>query len=103
MENTITRLMVLEARERTNTFDVETRSDYSGREMYGGTCLAAVGSLTDLAQFLVGLTIMLREELGDEEGEKRAVELAGNARFDSMGTDTVMYFPRWRLVDDWEG
>lgn len=75
---------------------LEVREDYSGRGMYGKTCVG----------FVVENGAELRtvaELVGNEEDEYTRAELVilfRQARTDSMGRDsTIVYFPRVRLED----
>jgi hypothetical protein len=65
--------------------DVEVRTDYSGRGMYGDKCLAIVGDLRDLLRFAAELT----QAIGVED----ANDILGRVRSDSMGLSSVYYFP----------
>jgi hypothetical protein len=69
--------------------DVEFRTDYSGRGMYGRTCLGAV--LENDGDALV-LAIAFAEVLGAED----AIELVRRTSTDSMGRGTIHY---WRHVE----
>lgn len=66
------------------------RGDYSGRAMYGETC----------AGFTTGCEFALGIDLGRLMGED-AEKLANKARTDSMGRDTIVYFPGVKL-EDWQ-
>jgi hypothetical protein len=85
------------------------RWDYSGRGMYGRTCLGFVGGVADLARFFyqVGLAVALQEEefttRGEVEGalrEEDARHLADVVTTDDVGRDTIFYFPGVRVEDD---
>ena len=71
--------------------DVEVREDYSGRGMYGATCIGFVlsGGASELA---LGAAIV---QAGQEEDlEDGLVEyLMRRAAHDSMGRDRIVYFP----------
>lgn len=64
----------------------DVRDDYSGRGMYGATCVAVVGDAATFADFIQAVT----EVTG---GAVRARSLASICRQDSMGFDTVYYWP----------
>jgi hypothetical protein len=67
------------------------RTDYSGRGMYDQTCVGFVVADSDL--------LMLGVVLADILGAGRATILARNARTDSMGRDTIVYFPGVAVED----
>jgi hypothetical protein len=84
----------------------QLRTDYSGRGMYGETCMAiTMDSLSDLAQFLVELTGMLvADTIGDEYPDVDEVidparELTHKLHTDSMGRSLVAYWPTATLED----
>jgi hypothetical protein len=65
--------------------------DYSGRGMYGRTCIALVGNTGDLLRFTAELA-----QIGDDTDTEAADTLqimADTVRTDSLGYDTVFYFP----------
>lgn len=81
----------------------DLRTDYSGRSMYGRNCVALICTLTELCRFVAALG-RLHAELYVEDltdAEQRAAEdteefiasLLRDVRSDSMGLDTVWYFP----------
>lgn len=69
-------------------FGYEFRDDYSGRSMYGKKCVGIVPDVTYMA-CLVQLVDYLRDE-----GVYNAYDLLGDPRVDSMGMDTIIYFPK---------
>lgn len=70
------------------------RSDYSGRAMYGQTCIGLTGTTADLVRFVV----YARDVLNDTEmtfaGD--AVDLLSAVASDSMGHDKIFYWPALR-------
>lgn len=58
--------------------------NYSGRGMFGETGFGIVGSLSDFAHFLVCIAA---------SDIKTANFLACNVETDSMGTETIYFFP----------
>ena len=66
--------------------DVKFRSKYSGRGMFGKSCVGFVSStpLTDLVQLV---------EFIINEGYESASYYLGEVGQDSMGFDTIVYFP----------
>lgn len=63
--------------------DMDFRKDYSGRGMYGKTCVGITGGLPGLVKFVQLIT---------EQGENLAEDIQGIAS-DSMGLNTIYYFP----------
>ena len=76
--------ILVKAAEAAN---VEYRTDYSGRGMYGAECFAIDGSHGDLIRFLRNLDDMTADDLSDPS-------------IDSMGMDLVFY---WRHLKTKEG
>lgn len=74
-------------------FDIEPTS-YSGRAMFGASCLGLpVDSLRQAVQFLVAL--------GQEDADL-AETLAKDLTTDSLGLGSIVYFPRveWKDEDE---
>lgn len=75
------------------------RTGYSGRGMYGGTCLGFVGY--DASRFAFELAVVLaRNESGLDDAEDPSLDMLraayddiGEPRTDSMATQTVFYWP----------
>ena len=71
-------------------YDFDFRDDYSGRGMYGRKCVGfVVGADVDLLLTLVELTEMLIDNGIEYVSSKLEV-----IRYDSMGTGTIIYFPK---------
>jgi hypothetical protein len=79
----------------------DIRSAYSGRSMYGRTCLGYEGA--DVAMFVFHLAVALvradlEENEDDSEPDVASVELMlrqiGEGRTDSMGRGMITYWPR---------
>jgi hypothetical protein len=65
---------------------------YSGRGMFGGACFGVVfRTVADFAGFMVALT---------QENAWLASDLADRVQTDSMGLDTIYYFPGYQLDGD---
>lgn len=76
--------------------------DYSGRGMYGETCLGMIYTTPD-AVALVQLGWALRdveEEWAEETGVVILWEMMTSARTDSMGLDSIVYFPNITIRQD---
>ena len=72
----------------------EPRGDYSGRGMYGETCLGFDGPRG--AGVTLGAAIMYTlGVLGDDPDT--ALEMAAAGTTDSMGLGTIYYFPGWTV------
>lgn len=76
----------------------DVRWDYSGRFMYGRTCLGIVGT----HQHLVALAVEVgrRIEWGNQDVDweylsRRLVDV----RVDSLGTDSIFYWPDVQVVE----
>jgi hypothetical protein len=65
--------------------------DYSGRAMYGQTCIALVGDTGDLMRFIAELIQVF--DVIDPDAVDTVQSLADAIRTDSLGYDTVFYFP----------
>lgn len=73
------------------------RTDYSGRAMYGKTCLGfTFEGIDEFADFLIRVTQLAAE---DEECEWSAAWFAGVVT-DSMGKSTIFYFPGVSVEDE---
>lgn len=77
--------------------DIEIRTDYSGRGMYGAKCLGLVFDGTPgqlFSAFINALTLdddYLKLELSDVFAEMAS---------DSMGWNSIYYFPGWNFIDE---
>lgn len=71
--------------------------DYSGRSMYGRACPGIIGGLGTFAVFMAQVGYMNAESDGVETWVD-VEELGRMARTDSMGYDTIYYFPELELT-----
>jgi hypothetical protein len=70
---------------------VETiRWDYSARGMYGASCFGIIGDLRLYGNFILALSIYV-----DDIDEM--TDLVNRVRTDSMGHDTIFYFPGFKV------
>lgn len=69
--------------------DLEYVNDYSGRFMYGRSCVGFVGD--DVLTSLVALCDALHAEEIDS-----ALDVLGMVAMDSMGRQNILYFPNIR-------
>lgn len=75
--------------------DTTVRS-YSGRAMYGKSCLAITGSLLACIKAVLMVVASVEEA---SERDAIALWLAGNLRTDSMGFDVVWYWPKLEFLE----
>ena len=72
----------------------EPRWNYSGRGMYGRECFGIVGTMEDYSNFLLGLTTVFYDQVGDiYEARGLVHRFTECVSTDSMGYDTIFYFP----------
>ena len=72
------------------------RTDYSGRGMYGETCLGITG------QYLTTIDVLeVLERAFDDEGKAR--DFMHRVNTDSMGRGTIFYFPGYSVEPDGVG
>lgn len=95
--------LALEALEHAaERADVGLRQAYSGRGMYGRSCVAVTGNLTGLVRFVLALAEESANALPGE-GERLAAFLdelrESRTLADSMGHDTVYYWPGVELEE----
>lgn len=80
--------------------DSDIHWDYSGRGMYGRTCFGFVGNEEQYAEFLYAL---IEEQHDDESDVSHAIQVArefsSRVSRDSMGYDTIFYFPGITVLD----
>lgn len=74
---------------RYETDGVQIRSHYSGRCMYGRSCVGFVGDFGDVLPFLIQLGAEL--ESLDDNGFLNELN---QAAMDNMGMDIIVYFPK---------
>jgi len=79
------------------------RWDYSGRGMYGRTCFGFTGNVRTLAAFFTQLGFAAGQKVAEDGSRCDELEtlidvLAGELTTDSMGLDTIFYFPRVEVI-----
>lgn len=92
---------LIEMLENTCDGNVSFRPNYSGRAMYGQTCVGLVGSFEDCMKVISSVICEMHEEsVSDFEDEvetgidfSEAVETLLNFRQDSMGLQAIIYWP----------
>lgn len=67
------------------------RASYSGRYMYDEVCFGIVGSAGDYGKFLIAVATH------SDAGKEDAQDLADSVRTESMGHDTIFYFPGFTI------
>lgn len=98
MTHVVERDVFLVLRDVAENADVDLRPDYSGRAMYGDTCLAIVtDDMQGLVKFVIGLVSAVN--VGDPDVAERVSALvdeleAGGLRQDNMGRGFVLYWPK---------
>jgi len=87
-----------------NTDYADRLRSYSGRGMYGKSCLGVtVSSMGDLIADLLGAAVdSTQDEPDGEMSVADAAEAVRGMRTDNMGHDTIAYFPGVPYVDDEE-
>ncbi len=73
------------------------QGDYSAPWMCGATCAAVTLDRVHMLRFMAVLGAILFDE-GDGDYEE-VMEVAEAAQFDSLGSNTVVYFPGVQLAD----
>jgi len=75
--------------------DYELYENYSGRFMYGRTCIGIVTDVNSLG-LMYDLTAFIFQNLDEDEIEMNSQdirEFIGNAKMDNMGLSMIIYFP----------
>jgi hypothetical protein len=86
----VTKTALIEALEGVcERKEVEFRSNYSGRGMYGKNCCGIVGSPSDLVKVVLAVVT----ETDPESAEDFTAVLEDNLCTDSMGYNTIFYWP----------
>lgn len=80
-------------------FEMSIRPDYSGRGMFGSHCFGLVFS-GNAGQFFSAFLQTLEDE--DIELKQELADLFDEMQTDSMGWDTIYYFPGWILEEETE-
>lgn len=89
-----------------NTCDLTIRYNYSGRCMYGKTCLGIVGDFNDLKGLLKHVLHELNNQVMDCDNDDdmrsilysndEIIDMVMDYNMDSMGLDQIMY---WKNID----
>lgn len=103
MTNTITRSDLEYVLDQADVlYGEETINDtYSGRGMYGESCLSVVFEgkriQRNLSRFFVELGMLAAAE-GEAISAGQACDMADAVATDDLGLDTIVYFPGWTLA-----
>lgn len=101
----ITKAKFMEAVAHTEeNHDIELRENYSGRGMYGKECYGVEGNTTALGEFESALALLtVMDDLDDKVNGHTALnamtDLADMRRSDSMGLDTIYYYPNLTVTE----
>lgn len=83
--------------------DITIRS-YSGRGMYGKSCVAVIGNRRELQQLFGEVIVDLHENPSAAENKgiefDEVVDLLLSPRQDSMGLDIVVYWPEFEWTPE---
>lgn len=84
--------------------DIEVRESYSGRGMYGKSCIGVIGGDEGLAEFESALALLtVMDDLDDEVNGHTALnaltDVQDMRRSDSMGLETVYYYPNLTVTE----
>lgn len=74
----------------------DVRTEYSGRAMYGASCVGVVGSPGSGMRFAFELLDKIRETNSEENGLDldELKDVLSDVRTDSMGLDMITYWPK---------
>ena len=90
----------LEDRLQWADFEHECRADYSGRGMYGDTCIGWVTDYPHKLMLQIGIWIGQLE--GDPNFPQDVVDAFMDPRTDNMGRDYIVYFPKLQMAPQFE-
>lgn len=93
--------LLLEMIEVAPEHDQSIRLQYSGRGMYGITCIGISGN-NPMAFFIDCAKELLERSSDPAETALEYFDLLSEHRTDSMGRGTILYFPKWSCDDELE-
>lgn len=102
----ITRTLLNDILTDADIDDDAVRYDYSGRGMYGITCLGLMGDHSTLLAFVAELARRQAEfdATGDDDVAPDLFDalniVVSNVAVDQMGHDLIFYWPRLVVVDE---
>lgn len=83
---------MVEFSQQDQDYGYNIRTDYSGRAMYGKTCVGVSGD--NPMPFIIECMKNFMD-MGDTDYASDFFELLQHHKTDSMGCGTIVYFPRW--------
>jgi hypothetical protein len=98
----------MELSDAADAAGVDVRQDYSGRGMYGETCIGVVGDASDCERFEAELAkaVTLGEFKTDNEHNpedvldvymEKLIDIQDARRSDNMGTEFIYYYPKMKI------
>ncbi len=88
--------------QAANNTGIKTYPEYSGRSMYGRKCFGVVvSSVSEFVQFILECAAIATDD--NEMGLDALTRATHDAKSDSMGYDTIYYFPRVTLTEEQAG
>lgn len=88
---TVDRDLILEALDNAGSDAADLRASYSGQGMMGSECFGIVGDLSQFVNFMVELATI---------DQDIASNLADRVQSDTMGYQSIYYFPGYTLGDE---
>lgn len=84
------------------SFEIEMRPDYSGRGMYGKTCVGFVTDEPTKLAMAIAATLALMEREYDEYDKEIDFPYWNelNVAVDNMGLSSILYFSNWAISSD---
>lgn len=75
--------------------EVDLRTDYSGRFMYGSTCLGLVGMPADLENVINSFLMFITLDLADSDPDwlQNLITMINSRCIDDMGKGKIYYWP----------
>lgn len=102
MTETQTKTLGVTIQEISESMDVDFRDDYSGRGMYGETCVGVVGSPSELMDVIIEVIKVLANDMVNAiehnpyaplDDFEKAVDKLFSYRTGHMGMDMIFYWP----------
>lgn len=95
----LTKKLIEEVALNFDSEDLSLTFDYSGRFMYGAQCFGVIASgIETFSLFVHELTYVAA--LKDDDTVNDITSLLSNLRSDSMGLDSIYYFPFADIPED---
>lgn len=87
--------------EQAGYYGFDIRNDYSGRGMFGDTCFGV--TCNNIFEWIYCMIDDINNNFTDEELYNvlnEFGEMVREAKTDSMGLETILYFPNWSLPEE---